>query len=111
MARKNFFDADSDCLQEPLQFRLNGRDFTIATVTPKTLDDVIELGKTLKEEGIGEGKLEDILPMQLALLTGEDEEIFRKADYRQVSAVVKWIMDELNNADNVKQAIRNSKKG
>lgn len=111
MARKTYFDADADCLQEPLQFRLNGREFTIATVTPKTLDDIIELGKTLKGEGPGEGKLEDILPMQLALLTGEDEATFRQADYRQVSAIVKWLMDELNNQDNVKQAIRNSKKG
>lgn len=111
MARKTFFDADADCLQEPLEFRLDGKHYTITQVTPETLDDVIQLGKSLKGDSGEEGKLQDILPMQLALLTGEDEAVFRKADYRQVSAIVSWLMGELNNADNIKQAVRASKKG
>jgi hypothetical protein len=107
MGKENYFNADVPCLQEPLKFRLNGNEYEVGAVRPEVMDEVIALGGNREETD--ERRLADVLPQQLALLTGREPEEFADADLRQLVSVVQWLIGRLNNPDAVKEAIRQAK--
>jgi hypothetical protein len=100
----DLIDIDAECLQKPLRFKLNGKKYTVGAITPETLDSVVELS------GGGEKrKVKDVLPQQLAILTGADKAEFESVDVRKLTTALKHVMRQLSDPDAVREGVEQAK--
>ena len=96
------FNADErKSLHDPIAFRLGGADYEVLDLT----DDLMEKVQTFAEEGEDcDLPLSKILAGQLAILTGEDPEVFQESTIRQKAGVLDWIMESITDPNQKKKA-------
>jgi len=81
------FDELKDVV-EPIEFILEGKTYRIEKVTAAQLADITEVINT------EENKFNSVVK-QIAIYTGEDEEVFRKVDFRKLVVLAEYLTDEI----------------
>ena len=81
-------------LTDPIELRLGGKDYTIKSLDQETVDRVL----TLSDDSAEGESLHEVLSGQLAIFTGDDQDVFRKMDARVLSAAVTRIIGVVNDA-------------
>jgi len=76
-------------LYKPIEIEIDGKDYTIETISPAMLDEVRKFEK-LSSEGDVKALIE-----QLKVLTGVEKEVAMKLDVRDITDLLKHITEKI----------------
>lgn len=90
-------------IAEPIEVTIDGKDFRVPDMNFDRLGRAVQCGQRMDRDSDNydpDAGLEDVLPEQLSILTGEPEEVFRTMDVRKVTAAISFIMAQLSEQQN-----------
>lgn len=95
MAKGSHLNLDTaPALSEPLSFTLNGQRFDVREITEDVVSELEEFIEQSQDQNVGLGTM---LNRQLAILTGQDDDVFASASVRHKTALLGWIMEKIQN--------------
>jgi len=99
MPKRNF--DDESALFEPIEFTIEGKDYSIKKLTPELMSASVKISKEETNPYIS-------LTKQFCELTGEKYDVVKKYDVRKVSATLTFISESFLNSATGKKKVLNT---